>query len=141
MVASCPCPTSARVEDASRVTLHAGVFLHQRIDFLVPPRSHVRFVRVWAARDDLSDAVLSGGVCPSRVLATMSLNMATLEHQSVDQIEIHAFRPGWDTDMAQWLVMWATAFLPHLTDPLGVAESFAQDRAVHDNERKLTITC
>ena len=91
--------------------------------FLVLPHPHVRFVRVWAARDDLSDGVLSGGVCPSRVLATMSLNLATLEHQSVDQIETHAFRPGWDTDMAQWLVMWATAFLPDLADPLGVAES------------------
>ena len=72
--------------------------------FLVPPRPHARFVRVWAARDDLSDAqrrrFVTGvsGVnewCPSRVLATMSLNMATLEHQSVDQIETHAFRPGW----------------------------------------------
>ena len=74
-------------------------------------------------------------------MATVSLNTATLEHQPVDPIETHAFRPGWDTDMAQRLVMWATAFFPDLTDPLGVAESFAQDRAVHGYEHKLTIKC
>ena len=86
--------------------------------FLVPPRP----------RDGLSDAVLSGGVfvtgvsgvnqwCPSRVLATMSLNTAAPEHLPVDQIETYAFRPGWDTDMAQRVVMWATACLLGLTDP------------------------
>ena len=48
---------------------------------------------------------------------TMSLNMATPEHQPVDEIETYAFSPGWDTDMAQRLVMWATAFLLDLTDP------------------------
>ena len=70
-------------------------------------------------------------------MATMSLNTATLEHQPVDQIENHAFRPGWNTDMAQRLVMWATAFLLELADPLGVAESFAQDRAFHGYEHKI----
>ena len=35
------------------------------------------------------------------------------------------------------LVMWVTAFLLDLTDPLGVAESFAQDRAVHGYEHKI----
>ena len=48
--------------------------------------------------------------------ATMSLNLATPGHQPVDEVETCAFSPGWDTDMAQRLVMWATAFLLHMTD-------------------------
>ena len=48
---------------------------------------------------------------------TMSLNMATRQHQPVDEIETYVFSPGWDTDMAQQLVMWATAFLLDLTNP------------------------
>ena len=48
---------------------------------------------------------------------TKSLNVATPDHQPVDEIETHAFSLGWNTDMAHWLVMWATAFLPVLTSP------------------------
>ena len=40
--------------------------------FLVLPRPHVRFVRVWAVRDDLSDAVLSGGVLSLKFLVSMN---------------------------------------------------------------------
>ena len=102
-----------RVEDASQVTFHAGVFLRQRIDFWF--LHTLMFAVSRAGRDDLPDAVLSGGdmwfagssQCVLSwnwalkknsgypwVALRFSAALIVSEHQPADQIETYAFRPG-----------------------------------------------
>ena len=49
---------------------------------------------------------------------TTSLNMATPEHQPVDEIKTYAFSVGWNMGTTQQFVMWATAFLLVWTNPV-----------------------